>query len=150
MRITMIRRRAWYYSAIVLIAFVHFGLCYRAMVARDSARSAPIWLYFAPGLAFFLVGIASIFDDLNSEPRARLNSLALFAIWATWLVSLIELNSQSTPSIGHLAGIFGLIRYGFLISLFYTVFYSLISVPFVICWDSIARAIWDRLRHFQS
>jgi len=134
----------------VLIALVHFGLSYRAMVARDSYRLAPFWLYFAPGLAFMLVGLVSLFDDFSSQPRTRLNSLALFAIWAAWVASLVKLNSQSAPSIGHLAGVVGLITHELFGSLLYTIFYSIIAVPFVVCWDSIARAIWDRLRRFQS
>jgi hypothetical protein len=135
---------------LVELLVLHFVLCYPAAICGGHPPLEPLWL-LAIYIVFPCVGLLPAFDDFSYAPRARHVSLAVFCAVSSVILGAAAANlSDARPHTGHLAGYLGLFRYRSPEVVFESIARLTLVLPFVFCWESIARGVWDRVRRFAS
>ena len=148
-RIVVERHPSWYVASLMVAAWSHLILCYPAATFRNRVLTEPFWHCIAIYLGFLAVCIPPAFDELQNKPKLRNGLLAAYAVWSSAILALVATNLRSPqPHIGHLSGIIGLLV-GFPVEVMIHLFgYLILALPFVFCWESLARRMWDLVRRF--
>ena len=141
------RHPALYIGLLAVALIGHAVLCYPASVARGYPPIHWFWTHFAIYPIFLTPIAAPAFEDFSDCPGFRNVILVMFAIAGAAIAAVPLTNIASgRPSIGHLAGYWGVWRYNFRPLVIYFGFASIIAIPFVMCVESIGRSGWDRIR----
>jgi hypothetical protein len=130
-----------FWLSVVAVAIVQFALCYEALVCRGHPPLTEMGV-FKKWASTCLFWIPAVFG--NRVMRFR--GLAVIAIATTCLLVMISINGMLRPSIGHLAGVTGIIKAFYLEIVVATVFWS----PFVFAmlyfpervFGDVWRALW--------
>src|ERR1017187_10049794 len=139
-----------YLTALAELLILHFVLCYPGAVARGWPPLEPFWLV-SIYIAFLGIGLLPAFDDFSYAPKTRWISLTAFSVASSIILGVVGANHASgRPSIGHLTGYLGVFYYEWFQVLLYAFTALFLAFPFVLCWESVCRGIWGRLREFSS
>jgi len=137
-----------YVSTLIAMIIAHSYLCYPVATSRGHPPLGPFW-HVAVYVAFLGVGLAPAFEDFADFPQLRIAILATFAILGCIILSVATANvSTARPHIGSLAGYWGVVHYDWPAIVFYTLKSAVIGIPFVLCFESVARGFWDAIRKF--
>ena len=96
---------ALYWFLVFCVVAGQFGLCYEALVCRGWPPLTEVGICEMCA-APFLVWLPAIFGDRPT----RLRGLAVMAVAVAAIFMMIDLNGMVRPSIGHLAGVTGILR----------------------------------------
>lgn len=148
-RITVSRHPRLYFASLLLVALAHLFLSHYAATSRGYPPPNPFWQHVAPWLPFFGVALPPVFEDWKNNPSRRKRLLVGYSCWGSFILGIVSANVRSgRPSIGHLTGFVGVVSHCLFVVLFCAVGWSMIVVPFVFCFESVARGIWDLVGSF--
>ena len=107
---------------VLAVLVAQFGLCHEALICRGWPPLSEIGMY-KMWASPFLIWIPAVFGDRVT----RLRGLVVLTLGICAYFSMISINGMMRPSIGHLAGVTGIIEHHFMEILFTSLFWS----PFV-------------------
>jgi hypothetical protein len=110
----------------------------------------PPWDFLAPFVAPFAMALPPLFDDGRNCPSRRLRVMAIVALAFAFMWALIDANGSTIPSIGHLAGIVGILEFYGPQVFFSAVWYAILGFPFFFCYDRVASSLWSVTRRFSD
>lgn len=91
---------------VILVIIGQFALCYEALVCRGYPPLTELGMY-KKWACPFLIWIPAVFGTRTM----RYWGLVTFSISTTCLFVMISVNGMVRPSIGHLAGVWGILQY---------------------------------------
>ncbi len=94
-----------FWLSVIAIVLVQFALCYEALVCRGSpplTETGKIKMYASP----FLIWIPAIFGTRVM----RFWGLACMSFVSACLFQMISISGMVRPSVGHLSGVFGILK----------------------------------------
>lgn len=142
------RPLCWLLTALGVVA-VHAVLSYPAAVARGHPPMEP-WELVAPFLAPFAMLLPALFDDGRHQPVQRVIRILVISACFAFVWAIIEANGHIRPSIGHLAGITGILRFHACEVLVNTVLFTTGAFWFFLCFDRVATDCWNIMRRFSD
>jgi hypothetical protein len=108
------------------------------------------WELVACFVAPFGMIVPALFDDGRNRPTRRIVRVLLVAVAFAFIWAVVASNIGMVPSIGHLAGVWGILQYNAGEVCFKTVFYTLGAFPFFFCFDRVAADCWGWVRQFRD
>ncbi|HIF00720.1 MAG TPA: hypothetical protein EYQ63_27875 [Fuerstia sp.] len=139
-----------YVLTLMVMIIAHSYLCYPVAISRGHPPLSPFW-HVAVYLAFLGVGLAPAFEDFADFRQLRIFMLVTFTMFACIILAIATTNiSTARPHIGSLAGYWAVVRYDWPAVILYTLKSAAIAVPFVLCYESVARGFWNAVRKFQN
>jgi hypothetical protein len=149
-QVSIHRHPGLFIVGLVELLVLHFVLCYPAAISRGWPPLEPFWLV-AIYLPFLGVALLPAFDDFSYAPRIRRLSLLAFCVASSIILGAAAANlSDIRPHHGHLVGYVGLLRDSWVDVLVHGTLCFVVVLPFVFCWYSISRTIWDHVRCFAN
>jgi hypothetical protein len=148
---SVVRRHPMLYLLTLIAALIlHSFLCYPAATSRGYPPMDPFWEHIAIYLAFLGVGVAPAFDDFRDFPALRRSFLIGFSCSACLVLAAAKTNLGSArPHIGSTAGYWALYQYDWQMIAISTLFFSVVAIPFVVCFESVASSFWGILNRTQ-
>jgi len=131
------------------VALSHIPLSHYAATSRGYPPRDAFWQHVAVFLPFLGLALPTVFDDGARHPERRTRLLAAYGCWGSLILGTVAANVHSgTPSIGHLTGMIGVVLHCWFEIFWYALFWSILVLPFVFCFESMMRASWDLVRRF--
>jgi hypothetical protein len=150
-RLVVARRPELYAVSLLLVALSHIPLSHYAATSRGYPPRDAFWQHLAIYLPFFAVALPPLFEDWAHRPDQRRRLLAAYGCWGSFVLGVVSANVHSgVPSTGHLAGVFGVLTYCWFEVLLCGIGWSILVLPFVFCFESVARGVWDLVRQFRD
>ena len=132
-----------FWLTVIAVVIAQFALCHEALICRGWPPLSETGMY-KMWASPFLIWLPAIFGTRVM----RFRGLTILALSVSCLFAMISINGMMRPSIGHLAGVSGIIKHHYVEIIFSTLFYS----PFVFAimyfpervFGDLWRAIWFR------
>lgn len=97
--------QCFFWLAVFAVVYIQFLLCYEALICRGWPPLTVAGIYKKWSVPF-LVALPAVFGSRAN----RLRGLAVMSLSVTCLFEMISINEMVRPSIGHLAGVTGILR----------------------------------------
>jgi hypothetical protein len=131
------------------VVAAHVVLCWPSAVARGYPALDP-WYKVACYLASFGLVLPPLFDDGRNRPRLRNIRILIVAVGFAFIWAVVEANKGMIPSIGHLAGVLGILECETDKVVFGTCLLSVVLFPVFFCVDRVAADCWGWVRRLDD
>jgi hypothetical protein len=129
----------------VLILSLHILLCYPAATRRGYPPIHPFWMGPALCLGLLAVPFFPLFDD---RPSVRWPLRISFILVFCSMLGIVATNGRVTPSLGHLAGVAGILQYDFERVVGNTISQLIALAPVMLAIEYVSAVLWARWRQF--
>lgn len=131
----------FFWLTVVAVITLQFSLCYEALVCRGYPPLSETGLYkkLASTCLFWVPAVLG-------NRATRLKGLVVMAVFTTAIFSMISISGMVRPSVGHLIGVMGILRFHLpeilTSSLLYSPFvFAVMYIPERVFGD-LWRAVW--------
>lgn len=129
------KRLFWFAVAAVLVG--QLALCHEALVCRGDPPLTVAGL-MKQLASPFLVALPAVFGSRAN----RMRGLIVLSLWVTCLFVMISINGTMRPSIGHLAGISGILKLHAVEIAIFTLAYAPLAFGLLFFIERVSGDLW--------